>query len=598
MPAGGSRPLRAYGFASLGLLLSVSVLVHLARGGRPETAGIAVVFWAGSIVAGTFAVRALEPRPAAPARGAVALRPLVWLVLAVAFAVRVVRLGEVPWVLDGDAAWYALQALSLFRDGIANPFGYGGNSQPVPSIALGGLAMLVSGPTIAALRFPWAVIGTAAVGASWLLFRRILGPRLGLAASALLATWHFHVHYSRVGLNNVADTLVLTLVLLGFVRALRSASARDWFLAGSAAGAGLLGYTGAWMAPPLLFGLTFAVAARAPRAFFSRHGIRPLAAVAGFLLVAAPMVQTAVQRPADFHARQRAVGLLGTGRLEDTASARGMSVAALLFDQVRQAGLAFNTTTDTSTFYGLPSPLLDRTAGVLFLLGLLHATVRSIARRGSDRLFPLVAWWWSGMILGGALTVSPPASQRLVGISVPTAGFVVWGAALLLGSARRLFRLRPAVPLALGVAAFAAVSLRTYAGFSSRRVSGGRDSELATAVALRVAPFGVDHVVHFAGAPRLFASIPPMEFLLPDALLLDVVAPLHAPPPAECIPEGLGAVFVFTPERRAELTWVRCTFPDGTLQDLRRPVDDVLVGTLFVVSPRQAAAARTREAGP
>jgi hypothetical protein len=64
------------------------------------------------------------------------------------------------------------------------------------------------------------------------------------------------------------------------------------------------------------------------------------------------------------------------------------------------------------------------------------------------------------------------------------------------------------------------------------------------------------------------------------------------------VPEGLGAVFAFTPERRDEMAWVRCTFPEGVVQELRRPRDDVRVATVYVVSPRQAADARFREAAP
>ncbi len=594
------RPARGAVATLLAVFLSLSVLAHLSTGGRPDTAWLVVAFWAGSIAAGAAAVRAFETRPgsAAGARAGRRLALLAVLVLGLAFVVRAARLGDVPWVLDGDAAWYGSQALAFFRGGVGNPFGLGGNSQPIPSIAFGGLAMLVAGPTTAALRFPWAVVGTVAVGVSWLLIRRLLGPRLGLAAAALLATWHFHVHYSRVGLNNIADTLVLSLAVLGFVRALRSASARDWFLAGGAAGAGLLGYTGAWIAPPLLLGLVFVAAARSPRAFGARHGVRPLAAIAGFLLVAAPMIQTALRRPEDFRARQTTVGMLGTGRFAEEAARRDTSVALVVLDQVRRAGLAFSATTDTSTFYGLPSPLLDRVSSALLLLGLLHATGRAIARRGATRLFPLVAWWWSGMLLGGALTISPPASQRLVGLAIPTAAFVVSGAALLLRRARRLLRLRPAVPLAVGVAAFSVVSLRTYAEFSPRRLAGGPNSEVATAVARHVAGLGPDYVVHLAGAPRLFVSIPPLRFLLRDFLLLDVAEPLHAPVSPECVPEGLGAVFAFTPERRDEMAWVRCTFPEGVVQELRRPRDDVRVATVYVVSPRQAADARFREAAP
>lgn len=578
--------------------LAAAVLRHLADGGRTETSGLVALFWAASVLAGTLAVRLLEARRGSDPgpRAGRALYALLGFVLLAALAARLVRLGDVPWVLDGDAALFASQALDLHRDGVRNPFGYSTHAYPVPSLAVGGAGMLALGPTIAGARLAWALVGVAGVLAAWLLFRRLLGPRAALAATALLALWHFPVHYARIGLNNIGDPLLLSLLLLFLVRALRSASARDWWGAGAVAGLSLAGYAGAFMAAPLLGGLAALAAARSPHAFFARHGARPLAAAAAFLLVAAPMLQSIARDPANFVVRQRTVGLLAPGRLAEMAAQRGVSPARVVLEQASAAGLAFHATRDRSPFYALTSPLLDRVTGAFFLLGLLHATARSLRRRGVSRLFPLVAWWWCGMLFGGVLTETPPQSQRLVGLAVPTAALAVSGAALLLRPARRLFRLRPAVPLALGVAAFAAVSFRTYAEFTPLRRYGGANAELATAVGLRLAPLRGTHAIHLAAPPRLYVTIPPLRFLLRDGLLLDVAAPLGAPPPAACAPEGAGVVFAFTPERRDELAWVRCTFPDGELEDLRRPVDGALVATLWIVSPEAASAARVREA--
>ena len=50
-----------------------------------------------------------------------------------------------------------------------------------------------------ALRLLTALIGAATVAALYIFARRWYGPRVALMASALLAAYHFHVHFSRIG---------------------------------------------------------------------------------------------------------------------------------------------------------------------------------------------------------------------------------------------------------------------------------------------------------------------------------------------------------------------------------------------------------------
>ena len=61
-----------------------------------------------------------------------------------------------------------------------------------PSIAL-------FGNTIFALRFPWTLVGAATILVTFLLVSRLKGPGLGLLTAALLTTYHFHIHFSRLG---------------------------------------------------------------------------------------------------------------------------------------------------------------------------------------------------------------------------------------------------------------------------------------------------------------------------------------------------------------------------------------------------------------
>lgn len=74
----------------------------------------------------------------------------------------------------------------------------------------------IFGTTLADLRAISVLVGTATIPAIYLLGRWVFNRRVGLIASFLLAIYLPHVHFSRLGMNNIADPLfgVLTIALL------------------------------------------------------------------------------------------------------------------------------------------------------------------------------------------------------------------------------------------------------------------------------------------------------------------------------------------------------------------------------------------------
>jgi hypothetical protein len=72
------------------------------------------------------------------------------------------------------------------------------------------------GATLANLRGMSVIIGTLTIPAVYLLGRWAFSRRIGLLASFLLAFYLPHIHYSRLGMNNIADPLlgVMTIALL------------------------------------------------------------------------------------------------------------------------------------------------------------------------------------------------------------------------------------------------------------------------------------------------------------------------------------------------------------------------------------------------
>jgi hypothetical protein len=81
-----------------------------------------------------------------------------------------------------------------------------------------------------------AVLGTATVGVIYLVGRRLFTPAHGLLAAGFLAGAFLHVRDSTLATTDVPTTLFLVLSLLGTAGVLRDGRARDYVLAGGAAG--------------------------------------------------------------------------------------------------------------------------------------------------------------------------------------------------------------------------------------------------------------------------------------------------------------------------------------------------------------------------
>ncbi|MDQ7028493.1 MAG: glycosyltransferase family 39 protein [Ardenticatenia bacterium] len=384
-------------------------------------------------------------------------------IVGVALWLRAWGLDRAPAALAGDEATFAREALRVLRGELRNPFMTGWLSQPTMTFFYTALSVRVFGFSVMSVRLPWAIVGTLSVLVTFWLVSRLKGGYVGMVTAALLATYHLHVHYSRLNLNNIADPFFMGLTLLWLMRALDRRSPLDWVLAGAAAGGALYGYTGGRLVPVVALVVLLYYWAGRGRRFWAEQRVGLLSAVGAFLIVAAPMLQFAYRFPDEFNGRINQVGIVQNGWLAQEMEARGQGALPILWDQFQRTVLGFLLYPDRAPFYSLPHPLLDPFFGTLFFAGLLYAMVRLVISPTDRRLFPFVAWWWGGVIFGGVLTQGPPSSQRLVTLSVPVTFFIalaLWRMTFLL---RRLWGGLPALPvLVAGVLLFALINVRLY----------------------------------------------------------------------------------------------------------------------------------------
>lgn len=538
-----------------------------------------------------FAVAVVPARPRAKINLRLARLPIVFAIAGIVFlalALRVWNIGTIPFTLGGDEASQGLESLRVLRGEIRSPFVTGWYSVPTMSFFFNALTLSWLGADMTALRLPWALVGTASVVSTFALTTRLAGLRIAFLTTGFLAVYHYHIHYSRLGSNQIADPVFVSLAFFFFYRALSRRRTLDWLMVGVACAGSLYFYAGARLTL-ILIAVVIAYEFLHDRARFWRvHRIGLLVALGAFFIIAAPILQFAFIYPDEFNARINQIGILQSGWLEREIDLRDASALSILWDQFIRAALAFNYYPDRTVWYGLRTPLLDPIFGALFLLGLGYATVRALTPPAERKFFPMVAWWWSAMILGGVLTESPPSSQRLVTLTVPVCFFIALALGRVLRLARQAIARAPVNFSAfVTVLLFAFLSLKTYFGdYTPQRIYGSSRAELATMLAPTLNDLKATHRFYFVGAPFMYWGFATIPFLAPGADGIDVEHPLTAPPPGDLIPAGRSAMFIVLQERIAELELIKETFPRGEAIEIHTPSNGQILATLYIVPPQ------------
>ena len=498
-----------------------------------------------------------------------------------AFLLRATALDSVPFTLGGDEAWHGLLARQVLRGEMRNPFVMGYMSMPTFFYWPLSWSLWLVGDGIVGLRLPAALAGTITVPLFYGLVRSLWGRRTALLSGLFLATYDYHIHYSRLGANNVWDPLFAVLIFWAVDRglAVRSQGAeatgigRDLriqplILAGLVLGLAFYFYTGARLLPILAIVYAVFIWLQRRQAGGASTGelIRPLALIGvALVIVAGPALSFALEHPDDWNARVNQIGIIQSGWLAREPGLTGKSTAQILAEQVLRSAGAFHVYTDRTVWYGADRPLLGFLAGILGLLGMTWA----VAHWRERRYFLMLIWYWGVIFTGGVLTEGPPSSQRLVMAIPAVCLLVVAGLEAAVSLARRLLGARPVTEkLALGllIAALAASNLSYYfVTFTPSHRYGSQNGETATMIGHYLHGQAGGTQVYFLGAPRIYWGFGTMGFLAPQVVGHDIEQPLTSPP--EVSDSGRSTVFVFLPDRAEELQWVRVAFPGGQFRE-------------------------------
>ncbi len=297
------------------------------------------------------------------------------------------------------------------------PFRSGSSAQPTLFYYLLWISMRLFGENMVGLRLPSALAGTLAIAATYLMAAQVSGKRVGLFSAALLLAYHYHIHWSRLALNNVWDTLWIPATLGLFAWSWRSGRSGGAALGGIALGLSQYFYLGSKLAIFLLPCLAYSLWRSEPD---SRkllvHSAKVLAAAG---VVALPLIAFAVREPGGLLERLPMV-FFWQSRAGFGLDPSGLGWWAAFKDQLFRTLAGFTSLTDGSGFYRPQVPLVLGLAAPLFLGGIAWATWR--------RQWLPVIWIGLAMLLGGFALLSTPASSHYTA-AIPA---IVWLIAMLL----------------------------------------------------------------------------------------------------------------------------------------------------------------------
>jgi 4-amino-4-deoxy-L-arabinose transferase-like glycosyltransferase len=481
-----------------------------------------------------------------------------------AVTVRIVNLSSLPGPYEQDEAALAHQSLNALEGQTPNMFMSGLQGHATMQHYSLAAVFKIFGVTIFSSRLLSALTGAITVPLLYLLLRRMFGNTVALLGAAYLVAYHFHVHYSRVGLENIGDPFILVAVLYFAWRASREGKTRDFVLTGLVMGLGLYLSPAARVVPLIvaaLFGYTFLRRPRFLRQAAPGMGVLTLAYGAAAL----PIAVFWITHQADFMDRVNIVGIYQSHWIDNEQLAKGKSQLAILWDQAVHSFGAFGRFADSSQHYLAPVSFVDHLSLVPFLVGLGYSIYKVL----EERYFLLLAAFVAIVVTGGVLTIEAPTSQRLVGTTVIVAAFVAIGLKLIADSVSRWRPSGSYVVAGVGICALLAVNVHSY--FWDYR-TGGYYTDYNTYVAAQVVEYAktlpADTRLFWYGAPKIYLSgsgHPSMTFPLRDYARFDVMTDGRVASTEEA--EGdAPSVFMFMSHREEEIQPLMDSCPGGEIK--------------------------------
>jgi 4-amino-4-deoxy-L-arabinose transferase-like glycosyltransferase len=561
-------------FASLALGVALIAYVTAASRVRssPKPFGDLLILWAISIVlsVGAFVDWASLPERLRRRLGTLAKpSPETILVLAlavIALLLRITNLNGIPFVLSGDEASMGLEAIDVMEGHQTNPFVTSWFTNPTLYFFMQAASMRLFGISAAALRIPSALTAAPTLILLYLFAKRYYGRWTAILASLLFTTYHYAIHFGRIGINNIWDPFFALGAIYFFARGLESRRLGHMLASGAFTGFSVYFHAGSRLTQVIMI-LYLAHWALRERDLFRQNLTHLIIFGLIAAVIALPLVSFLLSHPNDMMAPWTRRAIFPLGWVDEQMKTTGRSMYSILLEQFLKSVLAFNFFPDPTFWYHPGIPLLQFLPSVFFIFGLTYA----ISQWRKTEYFLLAVWFIMVVIFGATLLENPPSAHRLL-LSVPPVLLCVAVGMVKLASYIQQTLKQPrnvAVIISLALALF--VSYQSahfyFAVYTPSHEFAGVNTEVADRMGRYLRVLGPGYQCYFFGAPRMYYGFATIPFIARGVQGTDVLEPIQDS--VTFVNPERKAVFVFLPERLNELDVVRRFYPEGSLREFR-----------------------------
>ena len=263
-------------------------------------------------------------------------------------------------------------------------------------------SLFLFGHTLAALRLPVALVGTATIVPFYAMVRQSWGPMTAMMGTFLLAASAVDVHFSRVTINNLTTPFFWAACFFFLLRGVSNRRAIDWSLAGILAGLSEYTFYGTRLLVPVLGAFCAYLVVfhrRRDRQSLIQYGLL----VVGYLVAFGPLLVFYIQNQTIY---------LGRGQSEliwqhlPRTGGDVFAMAGSLWLPVARNLLSISTFSDEGSFYW--SPLLMPAEAALLVMG----AALLVWRWRSPPEFLMLLSGLATLIVGGTLVLGAPAFQH------------------------------------------------------------------------------------------------------------------------------------------------------------------------------------------
>lgn len=481
--------------------------------------------------------------------------------LALGLLARTISLELHPYSMVNDEGELGKGALCILSGTCRNIFAIAWASQPLVAYLPYALSISILGHSAAIpVRMVSVLTGVLAILTTYLFTREAFGKKPAFVAGILLATFPFHLHFSRIGVNNITDSLTSSLMLWLLLRGIRKGTAEYFLAGGILAGLCFYLYPGSRLAAGL--GVALILYMLLTRRGFLRAQIANLVVFAfAAALTAAPILGTYTVEGGEFNARMNSVGIFGNGVLQAEMRNSGMNAAQVLTRQFFLSSLPFITTPGPANFFNTPRAYFSPIAAIFLMLGLALVAWKML----DPRHIALLAWFFGPIVLGSALTAGPPSNQRMLGSS--TAAVIIAALALmalLKGLQSSGPTLRRFAPLLLAAALLfnASQDIRFYFGeYRTGHYFEDLSNEVTYESHTPIAALGNTGRLYLIGGPMTYTVFGNFDYFSPTVEKMDLET--ITPESIAALPKDKAALFLAVPFREDDLRKIASWIPGG-----------------------------------